>query len=343
MGLIATGLIRPFAMLHWAGVDVTATLSRYVKSMTYTDVMETKQTGTDTLSLTLFNKDRRFCDAWYPTKGDTLRAGIGWLDEQGQRHEWWWGDFSIDAVNFKLGPDDVLIGANAKPPASERGNIDNQQCQVRENTSLSRIGETWAKDSGLTFIKAPNTPDFHFDRIEQRDESTSAFLARLAEQTSVPMAIKGKKLVMGSFESERLHIDTLNRDVLTSLNLPDSARTKYAAVEVNGYDQQTQKLFSYRAGDASATGERVKTLHNVDNVKSMADARAYAESYLQHGEDGQQQAKGRMSVVNTMLTTAHLIEFLNFGKVPNRWKPTTVTTSISGRSWTASAQLARAS
>ncbi|EOI6461067.1 hypothetical protein ACMU58_003550, partial [Vibrio cholerae] len=82
---------------------------------------------------------------------------------------------------------------------------------------------------------------------------------------------------------------------------------------------------------------------NIDNVKSMADARAYAESYLQSGEDGKQGAKGRISVVNTMLTTAHLIEFLNLGKVPNRWKPTTVTTSISGRSWTASAQLSRAS
>lgn len=343
MGITATGLIRPFAILHWAGKDVTAELSRYVKSMTYTDVMESKQTGTDTLSLTLFNKDRRFCNAWYPTKGDTLKPGIGWLDEQGQRHEWLWGEFSIDEVSFKIGPDDVMVGANAKPPVAERGFIDNEQCLVQENVTLERVAQSWAKDSGLSFIKAPNTPDFRFDRIEQRDESTPAFLTRLSEQTSVPMAIKGKNLVMGSFESDVIQIDTLNRSVLSSLNLPDSARSKYVAVEVNGYDQQAQKLFSYRAGDATATGDRVKVLHNIDNVKSMADARAYAESYLQNGADGKQGAKGRMSVVNTMLTTAHLIEFLNLGKVPNRWKPTTVTTSISGRSWTASAQLSRAS
>ncbi|GEM_PF-5869102 len=343
MGMTATGLIRPFAILHWAGKDVTAELSRYVKSMTYTDVMESKQTGTDTLSLTLFNKDRRFCNAWYPTKGDTLKPGIGWLDEQGQRHEWLWGEFSIDEVSFKIGPDDVMVGANAKPPATERGFIDNEQCLVQENVTLERVAQSWAKDSGLSFIKAPDTPDFRFDRIEQRDESTPAFLTRLSEQTSVPMAIKGKNLVMGSFESDVIQIDTLNRSVLSSLNLPDSARSKYVAVEVEGYDQQSNKLFSYRAGDATATGDRVKILRNIDNVKSMADARAYAESYLQNGEDGKQGAKGRMSVVNTMLTTAHLIEFLNLGKVPNRWKPTTVTTSISGRSWMASAQLSRAS
>ncbi len=342
MGLIATGLIRPFAILHWAGKDVTAELSAYVKSMTYTDVMESKQTGTDTLSLTLFNQDRRFCDAWYPTKGDTLKPGIGWLDESGQRHEWLWGEFSIDEVSFKLGPDDVIVGANAKPPTTERGFIDNEQCLVQENVTFERVAQSWAKDSGLSFIKAPNTPDFHFDRIEQRDESTPAFLTRLSEQTSVPMAIKGKNLVMGSFESEVIQIDTLNRSVLSSLNLPDSSRSKYVAVEVEGYDQQSNKLFNYRAGDATATGDRVKFLRNIDNVKSMADARAYAESYLQNGADGQQGAKGRLSVVNTMLTTAHLIEFLNLGKVPSRWKPTTVTTSISGRSWTASAQLSRA-
>ncbi len=343
MGMTATGLIRPFAILHWAGKDVTAELSRYVKSMTYTDVMESKQTGTDTLSLTLINKDRRFCNAWYPTKGDTLKPGIGWLDEQGQRHEWLWGEFSIDEVSFKIGPDDVMVGANAKPPVAERGFIDNEQCLVQENVTLERVAQSWAKESGLSFIKAPNTPDFRFDRIEQRDESTPAFLTRLSEQTSVPMAIKGKNLVMGSFESDVIQIDTFNRSILTSLNLPDSARSKYVAVEVEGYDQQSNKLFSYRAGDATATGDRVKRLRNIDNVKSMADARAYAESYLQNGEDGKQGAKGRMSVVNTMLTTAHLIEFLNLGKVPNRWKPTTVTTSISGRSWTASAQLSRAS
>ncbi len=342
MGLIATGLIRPFAILHWAGKDVTAELSAYVKSMTYTDVMESKQTGTDTLSLTLFNQDRRFCDAWYPTKGDTLKPGIGWLDESGQRHEWLWGEFSIDEVSFKLGPDDVIVGANAKPPTTERGFIDNEQCLVQENVTFERVAQSWAKDSGLSFIKAPNTPDFHFDRIEQRDESTPAFLTRLSEQTSVPMAIKGKNLVMGNLETEVIQIDTLNRSVLSSLNLPDSSRSKYVAVEVEGYDQQSNKLFNYRAGDATATGDRVKILHNIDNVKSMADARAYAESYLQNGADGQQGAKGRLSVVNTMLTTAHLIEFLNLGKVPSRWKPTTVTTSISGRSWTASAQLSRA-
>ncbi len=342
MGLIATGLIRPFAILHWAGKDVTAELSAYVKSMTYTDVMESKQTGTDTLSLTLFNQDRRFCDAWYPTKGDTLKPGIGWLDESGQRHEWLWGEFSIDEVSFKLGPDDVIVGANAKPPTIERGFIDNEQCLVQENVTFERVAQSWAKDSGLSFIKAPNTPDFHFDRIEQRDESTPAFLTRLSEQTSVPMAIKGKNLVMGNLGSEVIQINTLNRSVLSSLNLPDSSRSKYVAVEVQGFDQQENKLFNYRAGDATATGDRVKILRNIDNVKSMADARAYAESYLQNGADGQQGAKGRVSVVNTMLTTAHLIEFLNLGKVPNRWKPTTVTTSISGNSWTASAQLARA-
>ncbi|WP_172379778.1 phage late control D family protein [Vibrio sp. Vb339] len=342
MGLIATGVIRPFAILHWAGKDVTAELSRYVKSMTYTDVMESKQTGTDTLSLTLFNKDRRFCQAWYPTKGDTLKPGIGWLDEQGQRHEWLWGEFSIDEVSFKIGPDDVMVGANAKPPTIKRGFIDNQQCLVQESVTLERVAESWAKESGLSFIKAPDTPGFQFARIEQRDETTPAFLTRLSEQTSVPMAIKGKRLVMGNFKDDVIQIDTLNRDILTALNLPDSARSKYVAVEVNGYDQQAEQLFSYRAGDATATGDRVKMLHNIDNVKSMADARAYAESYLQNGADGKQGAKGRMSVTNIMLTTAHLIEFLHFGNVPNRWKPTTVTTSISGRSWTASAQLARA-
>lgn len=342
MGITATGLIRPFAILHWAGKDVTAELSRFVKSMTYTDVMESKQTGTDTVSLTLFNQDRRFFDAWYPNQGDTLKPGIGWLDEQGQRHEWLWGEFSIDDVSFKLGPDDVIVGANAKPPAPERGVIDNPQCIARENVTFEHVAESWAKESGLSFIKAPNTPDFRFARIEQRDESTPAFLTRLSEQTSVPMAIKGKNLVMGSFESDVIQIDTVNRSMLTSLTLPDSARSKYVAVEVEGYDQQSNTLFSYRAGDATATGDRVKVLRNIDNVTSMAEARAYAESYLQNGAEGQQGAKGRLSVVNTMLTTAHLIEFLHLGNVPNRWKPTTVTTSISGRSWTASAQLSRA-
>lgn len=342
MGMMQQGIIKPFAIVHWAGKDVTAELSPYVKSLSYTDIMESQQTGTDTIALTLFNKDRRFFDAWYPNKGDILKAGIGWFDSNNQRHEWMWGEFAIDEVTFKLSPDDVIIGANAKPPVEERGKIDNQQSVVRENLSLSNVGEQWAKDAGLTFMQAENTPEFQFNRIEQRDESVPAFLARVSEQTSVPIAIKGNKLLMGNFEQNVLTIDTTNRSVVTSLQLPDSERTKYVAVEVEGYDPTNDKVFSYRAGDASATGSRVKRLHNIDNVNSIADARAYAESYLNNGSDGKQGAKGRIGLVGTVITTADVIEFSGLGKLHHRWKPTAITTTISCQQWIASAQLSRA-
>lgn len=342
MGLMQQGIVKPFAIVHWSGKDVTAELSPYVKSLSYTDIMESKQTGTDTIALTLFNKDRRFFDSWYPKKGDILKAGIGWFDNNNQRHEWMWGEFAIDEVTFKLSPDDVIIGANAKPPVETRGKIDNEQSVVRENISLSNVGEQWAKDAGLTFMQAKGTPEFQFKRIEQRDESVPAFLARVSEQTSVPIAIKGKKLIMGNFKQNTLKIDTRNRSVVSSLQLPDSSRTKYAAVEVEGYDPQTDQTFSYRAGDASATGSRVKTLRNIDNVNSMADARSYAESYLTNGSDSKQGAKGRVGLIGTVVTTADVIEFSGLGQLHNKWKPTAITTSINGNQWSASAQLSRA-
>lgn len=342
MGLTQQGIVKPFAILHWSGKDVTAELSPYVKSLSYTDIMESKQTGTDTISLTLFNKDRRFFNSWYPNKGDILKAGIGWFDSNNQRHEWMWGEFAIDEVTFKLSPDDVIIGANAKPPVEARGKIDNEQSVVRENISLSNMGEQWAKDAGLTFMQAEGTPEFQFKRIEQRDESVPAFLARVSEQTSVPIAIKGKKLLMGNFKQNIIKLDTTNRSVVTSLQLPDSGRTKFAAVEVEGYDPTNDKVFSYRAGDASATGSRVKTLRNLDNVNSMSDARAYAESYLNNGSDGKQGAKGRVGLVGTVITTADVIEFSGLGNLHSKWKPTAITTSINGNQWNASAQLSKA-
>ncbi|HCZ9674270.1 TPA: hypothetical protein O4I60_005066, partial [Vibrio parahaemolyticus] len=209
MGRIAGSLIKPFAIVKWAGKEISQELSDYVSALTYTDVLDSKKVGTDTVSMTLVNHDGRFYDAWFPEKGDTLECGIGWFDDDGKRNAWMWGKFTIDEIRFSLNPDKVSVGANAKP--ATRGKIDNETCEVYEQTSFVTLAEDIAKEVGVSILIAPNARDVAYTRVQQRDESKMAMMGRLADENSIPMAFKGNQLVVGELNTSTLTLDIRNR------------------------------------------------------------------------------------------------------------------------------------
>ena len=338
----ALGVIKPYAILNWSGRDVSEELSPFVKSLSYTDIIESDKTGADMLSLTLVNKDSIFNEAWFPQEGDVLKPGIGWKDDQGNNYQWLFGEFTIDDITFKLSPDEVTIGASAKP--KNRGKLENIKSQKFENIKFTALMKQIASGCELDYVEGNIQNDFSFKSTQQRNESTQAYLERIVNETTIPVSIKSNKLVVGEFEDSVLEIDLRRRDVITNAVLPMSKRGTYSAVEIEYFDQVSQETFVYRAGDASLSGDKVKKLYNISNVNSINEARQYAESYLQDGDKKQstrQNASGRLNLINTVARAGQSIRLLNSGKIANNWKATTVNTSISGERWSTNIQMKR--
>lgn len=341
MGKIVTGVLKPFAVVTWAGKNITAELSRYVGSITYVDVLDSDKVGTDTVTLTLNNNDGRFFDSWYPEQGDTLECGIGWYDDKGHRSSWIWGKFTIDDIRFQLNPNRVAIGANAKPVT--RGQIDNAKNVVYENTSFINLAKEAAKETGLDVFISPSVTDVPFARVQQRDESKLALLGRYAKESTTPIAIKAQTLVVGEVNQDELTIDILNRDVLTNASFPVSARSKYDGIRVWYYDPVAQSYGEYSVGNVQ-DGAKIKELRYED-ITTLEEAQAFANNYMAtgSGDNSRQVAKGRITLVNTTVTVADTIRFINAGKLPDKWKPTTVSTSLTSGGWQSTVTIARQS
>ncbi|MCE7729635.1 phage late control D family protein [Vibrio campbellii] len=342
MGKIISSIIEPFAIVKWSGKEVSQELSDFVINLNYIDVLDSEKVGTDTVSMTLSNNDGRFYDAWYPEDGDTLECGIGWFDDNGRRHSWMWGMFSIDEVRFSINNDRVSIGANAKPVT--RGKIDNEESATYEQTSFVTLAEDIANKVGVDVLISPQARDVAYTRVQQRDESQVAMLGRLANENCIPVAFKGNQLVVGELNSETLNIDIRSRDVLTNGTLPVSARTQNDGIVVWFYDPVNQVAGEYHSGNTEE-GTKVKTLYP-DGVTSMEEARAYADNYMASGSEStssNQGARGRLTLANTTVTTADVITLTNAGKLPNTWKPVSVSTSLTGRGWTSTVTVQRKS
>ncbi|ETZ11024.1 hypothetical protein AJ90_19625 [Vibrio parahaemolyticus M0605] len=338
MGKIVGGLIKPFAIVKWAGKEISQELSDYVSALTYTDVLDSKKVGTDTVSMTLANNDGRFYDAWFPEKGDTLECGVGWFDEDGKRNTWMWGAFTIDEVRFNLNPDKVNIGANAKPAV--RGKIDNETCEVYEQTSFVTLAEDIASEVGVSILIAPDARNVAYTRVQQRDESKMAMMSRLASENSIPVAFKGNQLVVGELSTSTLTLDIRNRDVVVNGSFPVSDRTKSDGIVVYFYDPINNEGGEYRSGNTDE-GAKVKTF-NPDGVTSMEEAKNYADNYIATGSGkGKQTATGRLTLVNATVTTADTIALTSAGKLPDKWKPTTVSTSLTSGGWTSTVTIER--
>ncbi|HIF6163817.1 TPA: phage late control D family protein [Vibrio parahaemolyticus] len=338
MGRIAGSLIKPFAIVKWAGKEISQELSDYVSALTYTDVLDSKKVGTDTVSMTLVNHDGRFYDAWFPEKGDTLECGIGWFDDDGKRNAWMWGKFTIDEIRFSLNPDKVSVGANAKP--ATRGKIDNETCEVYEQTSFVTLAEDIAKEVGVSILIAPDARDVAYARVQQRDESKMAMMGRLADENSIPMAFKGNQLVVGELNTSTLTLDIRNRDIVVNGSFPVSDRTKSDGIIVQFYDVVNDTAGEYRTGNTDE-GAKIKTL-TPDGVTSMEEAKSYADNYVATGSGkSKQTATGRLTLVNATVTTADTIALTNAGKLPDKWKPTSVSTSLTSGGWTSTVTIQR--
>lgn len=166
-------------------------MAEYLSSFKYTDVASG---ASDSISIELDDKDRRWIGAWFPQKGDRLKPTIirhDW-DRDGQTTKLNCGTFVIDDFSFRGGPIRCAIEAVAIPSTS--GFKTTELTNTYEKTTLKEIGQTVAKRNGLELFY--DASEVTIESVAQDKQTDCSFYNDLVVKYGLALKIYNDRLVV---------------------------------------------------------------------------------------------------------------------------------------------------
>lgn len=256
--------------VHINGRNVTADLTPFILSVTYTDYVEGEA---DTVDVRLEDTDGRFRGAWYPTKGDAVMLKFGFVGERLTDA----GRFEIDEIELEGPPDVVVIkaiAAGVKTPHRTR------QGRAYEEVTLAAIAQRVAKRLKLQLVGT--IEPIAIRRVTQIHENDLTFLRRVAGEYGYAFNVKGSKMVFFKRAELRsaqavLSIDRLD---LTRYHLRDKIMGVVSETKVAYHDAKTKRLRHYRVQDTTRATSADHLKLNI-RAESPAQAKVKAEAALE--------------------------------------------------------------
>ena len=259
-------MLVPIFELFYEKKNITKDVSPYVTSIEYTDY---EHGQSDELEITFEDSGKQWQGSWLPTKGDSLRAYIGYEAEKLLNC----GTFEIDELEYSAPPDEITVKGLAtgiKKPL--------RQCNSTgyENKTLKQIAKEIADRQGLTLVG--NIEDIKVDRITQDKERDLTFLTKLAEQYGYIFKVAEGNLV---FYNVRELKDAKTSQIfyksdLLGIRLREKTSQKYKAVQVTYFDPKKKKTLTATAKNESVVkGDTLKiTTRCTSKKQALVQAQA---------------------------------------------------------------------
>ena len=242
-------MLVPIFELFYEKKNITKDVSPYVTSIEYTDY---EHGQSDELQIYFEDSEKMWQGAWIPTKGDSLRAYLGYEAEKLLNC----GTFEIDELEYDTPPDVVTVKGLAtgiKKPLRQKNS------NGYENKTLKQIAKEIADRQGLTLVG--NIEDIRVDRITQDKERDLSFLTKLAEQYGYIFKVAENNLVFYNVRELKNAKSTqiFYKSDLIHINMREKTSQKYKAVQVTYYDPKKKKTLTASAKNESvAKGDTLK-------------------------------------------------------------------------------------
>lgn len=178
------------------GADVSESISPFLTGFSHSDSIDKKS---DSISISLFDKNWRHLTQWVITKGTEVRAKIIQEDQAGV-HELECGKFEVDNIDWNIGTDGstMEIKANSVPvKGTAKGS---KKYRGWEGADLKTITEQVAKDSNLE-VEWEVSENTKLSRTDQDGESDLELLQRLCTENGHSMKVTDGKVVV--FDEEK--------------------------------------------------------------------------------------------------------------------------------------------
>lgn len=270
---------RAAIALQYNGVNASGQIGADLSSFQYKDVASG---SSDSISLELSDRSRRWIGAWFPQKGDLLRPVIrtrNWTGP-GQQLDFPCGAFRVDDFSFSGGPIRLRLDALAVP-AENSGFKATERTETYETATLKEIGRIITGRSGISlFFEAP---DISIEKVEQNSQSDCAFYTGLVEKYGLAIKIYNDRAVVFS---EAVYEDKAPKALLTPADFDpgwswDTSTTgTYTGVKYQYTNSDKNKTFTVTAG----SGDRILTVN--EPADNLTEATAIALAAIHRANRG---------------------------------------------------------
>lgn len=264
--------------LLYNGKNATAQVSPYLASFTYTDV---SSGSSDTISVELNDRDRKWIGPWLPQTGDRLKPTIrtqNW-DVDNIKTSFLCGAFCVDDFSFKGNPIRMSLDGVAIPATSSFKST--KRTQTYEKTDLKEIGQKVAERAGIALFY--EAKEMTIEKVEQNDQDDCSFYNSLVTKYGFAMKIFNGKIVVfdeATYEQKPTIATLTEEDFDPNWSWNTSIAGTYTGVKYEYTNSKKNKTFTVEAGD----GDRILTCNEA--AENLTEATAIALAALNSANKG---------------------------------------------------------
>ncbi|BBF42010.1 putative bacteriophage regulatory protein [Lachnospiraceae bacterium KM106-2] len=266
----------------YKGKNIKTKLAAYLESFVFNDVASGES---DSISITLCDKNKKWMGNWFPEKGDDIVPSIilhNW-SASGTKKTIKCGKFTIDDLSYSGPPTVCNIGAVSVP--SKQGFQNTKHHKVWKNHSIKQIAADIAKKYGLKLSFEDNR-NIVIKTIEQSGESDSSFFSSLCSKYGLALKVFNNKICVFNeeiYEKKKPIVTIHPSDFIGQWNYNTTIAGTYTGAKISYTSGKESKDIEVKIGSGSRILE----------VNEKAESRKDAE-YI---------ARGMMKSENRKTTT----------------------------------------
>ena len=306
--------------INYEHVNIADNINGSMVSFSYTDVASGE---TDSVSLSLQDRERKWMGSWAPRKGDHVDAGVTFHDWDGEGDNWGidCGSFEVDDISMSGPPAACTISA-ASIPRSKAFN-EEERTKTWEEITVEEIASEIAGRAGISlYYEADDIP---VKSLEQDKQTDCKFLYSVCEKYGLAMKVFAEKIVIfdeALYESAS-PATTLKYSDLARYSYKSKLEGTYTGAKIAYTDPGTGEDHIVTVGG----GERIKEIN--DQADSAADAQRKAVAALNNANKGDTTLSGTVRA-RKELTASRCIRIAGCGVMDGIYYLDKVTTKIGG-------------
>lgn len=306
--------------IDYEHVNITDSIKGSLKSFSYTD-MASKET--DSISVTLQDRERKWMGSWAPVKGDHMSASAMFQDweEEGDHWEIYCGLFEVDDISMSGPPASCTVGAVSIP----RSVAFNEEERTKnwEEVTVREIAQEIADRAGISlYYEAEDIP---VKSVEQDRQTDCKFLYSICEKYGLAMKVFAEKIVIfdeAVYESAAPVTDFKYSD-FSQYRYKSKLEGTYTGAKIAYTDPGTGETHIVTVGG----GSRIKEIN--EEADSAADAQRKAIAALNNANKGDTTFSGTVKARRELMAS-RCISISGMGTMNGDYYLDKVTTKIGG-------------
>lgn len=304
--------------IEYEHVDITEDIAGSISSFSYVDVASGES---DSISLKIEDRERKWLGGWAPQKGDRISADMVFFDWMRDGDHWgtYCGSFEVDDVSMEGPPAVCIIGA-VSIPRKEAFN-EEERTKNWEDVTVREIGAEIAGRAGIELYYEAD--EIQVRAVEQDKQTDCDFLYKICEKYGLAMKVFGDKIII--FDEARYEA----QPPVIMLKYEDFIRYGYNSMMAGTY---TGAKVSY--SDPGSSRDHVVTVGSGSRIKEMnveadsaEDAKRKAVAALNNANKKAVTFSGTV-MARKELTATQCISITGFGIPDGNYYLDKVTTKI---------------